>query len=637
MRALLLSLFAVLCALTVVAHTLVLPEERDGGAVTDAYFAVGDDVEHPEVRALMDGFRAHCDELGLPAFGRFGELVTLEDAALRERYRAAFASYYELQTGRVLTDTVRLVWSTDANPAREVQMSLFRAWHLREYGQPVDITTDPSNRELTKSIVQSVAGAGPDIIEYIGASELRDLVDAGIALDITDYASEHGFGVETVFEAARSGVARANEAGEMRLYGYPCNVGYTVCLYHKDQFAQAGVSAPTGGWTIDEMRRVGEAIMSTEGMVGNPRFPFMNLGAGDAALGAGARFFPETTGAYSVYNSPETVAGLRAFRDLMYVHRTMPRPAEAASMSASTAGGFGSDVAGSAPGLFAQRAISMYIGGRWEYVTFAIANRDRVIVPAIDRRLSELTAADPEAALLRTARASLLRDVLVPLPEAADRAYRACLTEEDRAGLLHIGAVHVPTVTGIPYYAVTARGALINRALERDDPQRLTYALRFLRYLGSEAYNEQINGTYDSICGRVEYCVDEDGVSGPPRPLPGLEGFDAPVFTEAMLEYADPWQLSPYIGRGRLNTLVNEVLERVQANELTPEHAAARAEEAINRQIIANVREGARLRARWERETGIDVDALVVGLREGGEDVSLRVQIERLMRGGGAS
>ncbi|MEM1423824.1 MAG: hypothetical protein AAGH64_07450, partial [Planctomycetota bacterium] len=301
---------------------------------------------------------------------------------------------------------------------------------------------------------------------------------------------------------------------------------------------------------------------------------------------------------------------------------TMPRPAEAASTSASTAGGFGSDVAGSAPGLFAQRAISMYVGGRWEYVTFAIANRDQVIVPAIDRRIEAIDADSDEAALLRVARASLMRDVLVPL---SDGAMRAALTDDDRAALLQIGAVHVPTVTGTPYYAVTARSALINRALERSDPQRLEYAKRFLRFLGSGAYNEQINGTYDSICGRIEYCIDDDGVSGPPRPLPGLEGFDAPVFTEAMLEYADSWQLSPYIGRGRLNTLVNEVLELVQSNDLTPEEAAARAEEAINRQILSQLREDRPMREQWEAETGVPIDRLVVGLRENNEAVSLRV------------
>ncbi|MEM1423261.1 MAG: extracellular solute-binding protein, partial [Planctomycetota bacterium] len=288
MRALLLTLFGLLCALTVVAHTLVLPEERDGGAVTESYFSVGDDIDDPRVRALMDAFRAHAQAERLPAFDRFADLLTLDDEALSRRYRALFATYFEEQTGAPITDTVRLVWSTDANPAREVQMTLFRAWHLREYGEPVDITTDPSNRELTKSIVQSVAGAGPDLIEYIGASELRDLVDAGIALDITEYAESEGFGVATVFEAARSGIAHVDDAGQTRQYGYPCNVGYTVLLYHKDQFEAAGVEAPTRGWTIDEMRRAGEAIMAVEGMVGNPRFPFMNLGAGDAALGAGA-------------------------------------------------------------------------------------------------------------------------------------------------------------------------------------------------------------------------------------------------------------------------------------------------------------------------------------------------------------
>jgi ABC-type glycerol-3-phosphate transport system substrate-binding protein len=436
------------------------------------------------------------------------------------------------------------------------------------------------------------------------------LVRAGIALDITDYAEEHGFGVETVFDAARSSIAVPNDRGELRQYAYPCNVGYTVLMYHRDLLANAGVAVPTGGWTIDEMRRAGERVLAVEHDLARPLFAVMNLDPFNTALGAGGRLFNSEAATHCVFNSPATVAGLGAYRDLMYEHGAMPRPAEAASMSASTAGGFGSDVSGSAPGLFAQKSIAMYVGGRWEYVIFAIANRDRVVVPAIDRRLDRLASDAREAELLRAARASLVRDVLVPIGDDAHAAVEACLTEEDRARLLHIGIAHIPTVTGEPYYAASARGAAVNRALARDDPDRLVYAMRFLRFLGSEPYNEQINGTYDSICGSIAFCTDEDGISGPPAPLPGLTGFDSPVYTEAMLRYAEPWEVSPYIGRTRLMTLMGEVLQDLQGGAISAQEAAARIEESINRQIIANVRADAGLRERWSAATGIDPGAI---------------------------
>jgi ABC-type glycerol-3-phosphate transport system substrate-binding protein len=638
MRVLFGGILAILIVASVVAHTVVRPPDRDIDRIVDAFFAVGDGPAHADVGRLMTGYRAHARAAGLPEFGRFDEIPSLDPGAVA--HRSAFAAYYEAETGRSLLDAPTLIWFTDANPAREVQMALFRAWHLREFGEPIDIATDPSERELTKSMVQSVSGAGPDIIEYLGGSDLSSLVRAGVALDITEYAEEHGFGMDTVFPGARSSIGIEGEDGTVRQYAYPCNVGYMVLLYHRDLFEQAGESPPRPDWTLDDMREAGERVLASGELSTRPRFVIMNLKPYDAALAAGGRLFPERTAAYSVYNSPETVAGLRAYQDLMYVHGAMPRPAEAASMSASTAGGFGSDVSGSAPGLFSQKAILMYVGGRWEYVSFAIANRDRVVVPAIDRRLETLAPGSAEAELLLGARARLIRDVLRPLTDEQHAMVASCLSADDRRRMLNIGAAHVPTVRGRPSYSVYARAALVNRALERDAPERLEYAKRFIRFLGSEAYNDQINGTYDSICGRIDRCVDADGISGPPAPLPGLEGFDSPVFAEAMLEYGSPWELSPYVGRSRMETIVLEVFEVLEAGAMSPEVAAWEAEERINRQILTNLEADDLLRRAWEAETGLDIGEIVPGLRDDrGERVSIRSQIEALLgsRGGGSS
>lgn len=635
MRLLLVLISAALLVMSVVAATVVRPERTSSDDVIDAYFTLGTDATHPDVRALMLGFRDHAQEIGLPPVEVFSDLLASDDEGRLRLYRRAFAEFYEQHAGEPLANTPRLVWSTDANPARDVQMALFRTWHLETFGTPCDIDTDPSNRELTKAIVQSVAGAGPDVIEYIGPADLRSLVDAGIALDITDYAQQHGFGADTVFAAARSSIAAPNESGELRQYAYPCNVGYTVLMYHADLFELAGVTPPPAdGWTIDQMRRTGERVVNSDAIPSRLLFAVMNLDALNAALAGGGALFSEPHATHSTFNSPETVAALTAYHALMYEHGAMPTPSDAASMS--SASGFSGDVAGAAPGLFAQKSIAMYVGGRWEYVTFAITNRDRVIIPAIDRRLAKLDRlasedAEREAALLRGARSSLIRDVLVPISEAQSAAIDACLSPADRERLLHIEIAHVPTTTGVPSYSASARGAVVNRALERDDPERLVYAKRFLRFLGSAAYNEQINGTYDSICGRTEFCFDDNGIAGPPAPLPGLEGFDSPVFIEAMAEYAEPWRLSPYIGRTRTLTILGEVLEDLQGDSITPAEAALVAEETLNRQVLANVRSKAALREQWTAATGLDPDDITPGRRDAsGELVTIRQQIERI-------
>ncbi|MGP1346179.1 MAG: ABC transporter substrate-binding protein [Phycisphaerales bacterium] len=674
----------------IAAYLVVASEQRsgagpsgpDGGGVEGAAStdgAGGSDVVgsgvsglsagHDEFGRIIDAFLERASAIGVPGVGEpgsgvvegsgqpdftRGDLPRILDLPESERrvYQDAFRAAYREVTGRALSEAPVLVWSTDDNPARRVQTQLFREWHLRHYGTPVDIVTDPSNRDATKTIVQSTAGAGPDLIEAYGPAELRQFVDAGIALDVTERAQREGFGVETVFAAARSSIgveegsgirdqgsggeekkasgtrhqaSRGEEETQEALdsgwvqYGYPCNVGYTVLFYHRDVFAEAGIDVPSEAWTMGEAIEVARRLTETRGEGGRRRVGIMNIGAWDIALGAGGRFLNED-GTASIYNSAETIEAFRTYQAMMYEHRVMPSPAEAASMAASGGAAMNAGAeAASASALFAAKVTAMYVGGRWEYVSLAQRNRDRVIFPAIERRLAALAgdgsaAARTEAALLEGARASLRRDVLIPLSDEQFAAMEGVLDDEDRSRLIQLGVAHVPTLTGVPYYSAAARVAIVNRASPRAE-----YAQRFLRFLSSEAYNEQINRTFDSICGVPAYCFDADGIAGPPRPLPGLEAFDSPVFGEAMGTYAEAWRLSPFIGRNRLGMLAGQVMERLTNNEIGAAEAARLIEDRINAQIMANLVRDPALRARWEAMVGVELDP----------DVNLRVQVER--------
>jgi len=600
MRWLLLTLAAVWTLLTVAAYAFILPDAREDQPIIAAYFAIADDPGHENVRTQLEGFRdSVSSRTDLPALPgpSLTSALTLPDAD-QQKWFDAFRAYHDAHASVPLAQTPRLVWSTDDNPARRTQCDLFRQWHLRTYGEPLDIITDPSNRDITKTVVQCVAGAGPDIIEIYGPAELGQLVDAGVALDITDDAETNGFGVDTVFSAAVPSISRAG-----RQYAYPCNVGYTVLFYHRDMFRQAGIPEPTGPWKMEELVEVAKKIVGNPKIPSNPRFGFMNYGAWDAALAAGGRFF-NTDATVSIYNSPETVLGFRTYRDLMYVDDVMPTPAEAASMAASGGSNMNATAeAASASSLFASKSIAMYVGGRWEYVSLARRNLDRVIRPAAERRLAAIDPTSPEAKLLSSALESLSRDVLVPISDAQFQALENTLTDGDRAQLVQLGVAHVPSPSGTPYYSVAARSAVVNRASPKAE-----LGARFLRFLASPEYNDQINTTFDSICGVPAFCLDEGGISGDLRALPGLEAFNSPVFVEAMFQYGDPWQLSPFIGHARLGAIAGQVMERLTADEITPEEAAKLIEDRINAQMHANISRDATLRKEWERRTGVTFD-----------------------------
>lgn len=618
MRWLIAGLVLVWAVLTGFAYLVVLPESAPRQDLALALIEVG--VTTPE-NELPESLRALRESPVVRATS--AEAFAAWTATDRRANAAEFLAWYETEGVAKglpsLDDAPVLVWSTDDNPARRTQLQLFRVKHLQNYGTPVDIQTDPSNRDITKTIVQCVAGAGPDIIEAYGPAELSQFVQAGVALDITERANEVGFGVDKVFPAAVSSIAV-----DGRQYAFPCNVGYTVLFYHRDLFEEAGVDEPSAyaeGWTVEKLIEVARQLMSAD--PSGRRYGVMGMGAWTMALANGSTFY-NADGTASFYNNPRTVEALRAYQDLMYAQRVMPTPAEAASMASSGGANMNAGAeAASASSLFAAKMTAMVSEGRWSYVSFAQRNRDRVIVPAIDRRLAELEGGSGERTpdeprLLREARATLLQDVLLPLSDEQYAAMESVLNDEDRSRLVRIGVAHIPTVSGTPWYEAAARVAIVNRASPNAE-----YAVRFLRFLAGEAYNEQINHTFDSICAVPGFCFDEDGIAGPPRPLPGLEAFDSPVFAEAMQRYAHEWELSPFIGRSRLGTLVGPVLEQLTNNVIGPAEAARVIEDRINDQIRANIIRDPELMKEWERRTGHAFDPSRP-LREQAEDSSPR-------------
>ena len=212
MRVVIAGLLALWTVLTVFAYLVVLPDKSRDDELVLALFEAGATSapgELPENLSFLHG--AWPEGLDRLDAAQIDRLPLTERRTQLQRMREWYQQQRTDSPDALpdLDDVPVLVWSTDDNPARRVQTRLFRAWHLREYGEPIDIVTDPSNRDITKTIVQCIAGAGPDIIEAYGPAELAQFVGAGVALDVTDRAAQDGFSIDRVFAAAVSSIASA--------------------------------------------------------------------------------------------------------------------------------------------------------------------------------------------------------------------------------------------------------------------------------------------------------------------------------------------------------------------------------------------------------------------------------------------
>lgn len=244
---------------------------------------------------------------------------------------------------------VRMKWATDPNPARTQQLSRFGDMFP---GYLVEV--DPGlGGDQSKLIVQAAAGIGPDLIDIYDYQQMIGLVEAGILLDITEYAERYGFTPDRTFPAVQDDLMV-----DGRQYRFPANIATVNVLFNKEIFDRYGVRHPEPGWTFDDLIEIGIELREAAQSRNERIFPLAGYGIMQLLTNFGADFFHEG-GLVSALDSPEAVAAMQMRFDLMHVHNIIPTPAEASAQSSQ--GGWGQGELQ----WFANGRAAMYIIGRW--------------------------------------------------------------------------------------------------------------------------------------------------------------------------------------------------------------------------------------------------------------------------------
>jgi len=255
-------------------------------------------------------------------------------------------------TSREKPGVVQLRWATDKNPARTRQTAAFG-----EMFPGAEVVVDPADSQ--KLLVQCVSGWGPDIIDCYGIAHMQSLVEAGILLDLTEPAKEHGFAPEATYPAIEECLLV-----EGRQYRFPCNVWANCVIYNRRMLEDLGVPLPQEGWTYEDLVRIGKRIR--EASNGNlvPVANWNNVWLfEDMYIGAGGTYYrPGSHGLVSSFDSPEALAVMRFYHDMMHVHDVLPTPTEATAIA--SAGGWGS---GGLTWFSGKKAVMIFIG-RWYIV-----------------------------------------------------------------------------------------------------------------------------------------------------------------------------------------------------------------------------------------------------------------------------
>jgi multiple sugar transport system substrate-binding protein len=265
----------------------------------------------------------------------------------------AFLGLYVIAVGTLKPPSaegeVVLRWATDPNPARDRQSAGFS--EANPGLQVVTETGDP-----TKLLVQCATGVGPDVMD-LSESLMSSMVQAGLLMDLTELAEEHGFDASKTFPAIRETLGV-----DGRQYRFPANVNVQALLYNRAVFDDHGVPYPQEGWTWDDFVAAGRAIAETPSKSGRKHIPVANWSPqdlfSDLLVSHGGRYFSED-GLTCQLDSPEAIAAFQQYHDLMFKHRVLPTPEQSVAMSSQ--GGWGSG----GINWFASGDAGMIMIGRW--------------------------------------------------------------------------------------------------------------------------------------------------------------------------------------------------------------------------------------------------------------------------------
>lgn len=248
-----------------------------------------------------------------------------------------------------------IVWVCDDNPVRREQIDLFNQLHP-QYCLKLDPALDAKVGSMEKTIIQCLAGVGPDIFDCYSGFQLAAFVRSGAARDCTEDFAARGIDINATWPAVRP-----FEEYHGRVYGHAGNAHAPAMWFNKSLFDAEGLPYPRSDWTWEEFLPIAARLTKRD--------------SSGRALQFGMMMFPEDwyyvfvpqwkghmytpEGTRCTLDSPEVVAGLQFYQDLIFKHHVVPSLAEEDNMASQ--GGWGAGVIT----LFGAGKAAMAIGGRW--------------------------------------------------------------------------------------------------------------------------------------------------------------------------------------------------------------------------------------------------------------------------------
>lgn len=255
------------------------------------------------------------------------------------------------------SDLPQLYWVTTSSPVRDKQVLAFRDW-LRQKGYPdVDLRIDAANNDASKKLIQGISGVGGDLFDNY-ADQTHLMQSVGILADLTDVASEKGFGPGSTYDSVAD-----NFMINGRQWGYPSSVSVAMLFVNVKAFEEAGLGVPPRFWDIETFEDWGRRYVAAKQIPGErQRYFFANsVERYEIFRSLGLSFYNETLTACTL-NDARYIRVLEKIRQWIEVDHLLPGPEEESTFAVEGSG------MGVALALFARGNYALLNQGRFALI-----------------------------------------------------------------------------------------------------------------------------------------------------------------------------------------------------------------------------------------------------------------------------
>lgn len=340
-------------------------------------------------------------------------------------------------------------WVTNDDPNKQLVAEMFN-----QSSANTVIAIDPDSGGVAKTMIQSAAGIGGDVLDFVHEFNIQTYQSAGILMDLTDKAPQYGFPLELVADSVKGlcvvGVPCTDGKLRQRQFTFPATVDNHFIIYNKAIFDKYGVPYPGDDMTWEEYILMaqkltryaapGDAVPEVFGATG-ARLNFITI-----LWGKGGDMFNESCTA-STLDTPEAFEALKFYRDLHFKYKAEPTATLRAG--ATPSGGTGAVASSSDQALFGSGKVAMIWAGRWFLKDLRVyADYNKKMIQNWEKRHPGKPC---------------------PYPE------------------IRYGACAVPRFKDAPRYNMTHTGRTVGINASTKHPES---ALEFLTFLASPEYNE---------------------------------------------------------------------------------------------------------------------------------------------------